>query len=195
MSETAPRRTVVAITGASGGAFAVEFLRRCPGETFVILSRWGAESLRLETGFTPDDLAPLVTRIFPDDDLAAALSSGSNAWDAYVIVPCSVTTLSKIACGFGDTLVTRVAQVALKERRRFVVAVRETPLSSIHLQHMLTLSQAGATIMPVCPPFYRGMTDLGDVTAGYAAKLLGAIGVHGEGGWRAGELAPPADFE
>lgn len=195
MSDVKPRRTVVAITGASGGAFAVEFLRHCPGEKFVILSRWGAESLRLETGLTPEDLAPFVTRIFPDDDLAAALSSGSNAWDAYVIVPCSVTTLSKIACGFGDTLITRVAQVALKERRRMVIAVRETPLSAIHLQHMLTLSHAGATIMPVCPPFYRGMTELDDVTAGFAVKLLAAIGVSDASGWRAGELAPVADLE
>lgn len=189
------RRTVVAITGASGGAFAVEFLKRCPGEKYVVLSKWGAESLRLETGLTPDELAPFVTRLFPDDDLSAALSSGSNPWDAYVIVPCSITTLSRIACGFGDTLVTRIAQVALKERRRFVVAVRETPLSSIHLQHMLTLAQAGATVMPVCPPFYRGMQSLDDVTAGYAAKLLSAIGVHDGDGWRAGDLAPAADFE
>lgn len=195
MSEDAKRRTIVAITGASGGAFAVEFLKRCPGEKFVVLSRWGAESLRLETGLGAPDLAPFVTRIFPNDDLAAALSSGSNAWDAYVIVPCSVTTLSKIACGFGDTLITRIAQVALKERRQMVIAVRETPLSSIHLQHMLTLAHAGATIMPVCPPFYRGMTELGDVTAGFAAKLLGAIGVRDAGGWRAGDLAPAADFE
>ncbi len=186
---------MVGITGASGGAFAVEFLKRCPGEKFVVVSKWGAESLRLETGLTLDDLAPFATRIFGDDDLSAALSSGSNAWDAYVIVPCSITTLSRIACGFGDTLISRIAQVALKERRRFVVAVRETPLSAIHLQHMLTLSQAGATVMPVCPPFYRDMRGLDDVTGGFAAKLLGAIGVHEGDGWRAADLAPAADFE
>jgi 4-hydroxy-3-polyprenylbenzoate decarboxylase len=186
-------RTVVALTGASGAAYGVEFLKRCPGEKYVILSRWGREALRLELGLTPEDLAPHVTRFFDDDDLAAALSSGSNPWDAYVVVPCSVTTLARIACGLGDTLITRTAQVAMKERRRLVLAVRETPLTTIALQHMLTLSREGVVIAPAAPPFYQGVRTVDDLVGGYVNKLLRLIGAEPGGGWRAEEMTETAE--
>ena len=147
-------RTVVAITGASGSAIAVEFLRRCPGEKYLVLSRWGKAVLQQETGLTSDDLAPLVKKIFSGDDLNAPFASGSISFEQYVIVPCSLTTLGRIANGIGENLVARIAEVALKENRPMLLGLRESPLSAIALENALKLSRLGVTIMPLCPPFY-----------------------------------------
>src|SRR3989344_5457099 len=126
-------RIVVGITGASGAIFGVEFLRRCPAEKHLILTKWGRYTLKEETGLTEHHLAEHVKKTFSDDDLAAPFSSGATPFDAMIILPCSASTMSKIACGIGDTLITRAAAVALKERRKLIVGLRETPLSTIHL--------------------------------------------------------------
>src|SRR5207302_7569059 len=123
-------------------------------EKFVILTRWGRSLLKSEAHVSPDDLAPYAKRIYATEDMSSALASGSNPFDAMVVLPCSVATLGKIANGISDTLLTRAAEVALKERRTLLLAVRETPLSSIALENALKLSQAGAIIMPISPPFY-----------------------------------------
>src|ERR1019366_5090081 len=105
---------------------------RCPAEEkFVILTRWGRNLLKTETDLTPDDLSPFVQKVYATEDLSAPFASGSNPFDALVIMPCSVSTLAKIANGISDTLLTRTAEVALKERRKVILAVRESPLSSI----------------------------------------------------------------
>src|SRR5712691_4317235 len=122
-------RYLIGMTGASGAIYAVDFVRRCPGEKYLVLSDWARQVLHSETGLKPSDLEPHVKKIYQDGDLAAPFASGSNAHDALVIVPCSVSTLAKIAAGIADTLITRAAQVALKERRRMVACLRETPLS------------------------------------------------------------------
>src|SRR5207249_4899775 len=109
----ARRRYLIGMTGASGSAFGVDLIRRCPGEKYLVLSDWARHVLQTETGLTPSALEPFVKRIFADSDLAAPFSSGSNRHDALVIVPCSVSTLAKIAAGIADTLITRAAQVAL----------------------------------------------------------------------------------
>src|SRR5207247_1837912 len=119
-------RYLIGMTGASGSLFGVDFVRRCPGEKFLVLSSWARQVLCTETGLKPADLEPHVKRVFQDTDLAAPFSSGSNRHDAYVIVPCSASTLAKIAVGIADTLITRAAQVAIKERMRMVVCLRET---------------------------------------------------------------------
>ena len=121
-------KVVVGMTGASGAIFAVDFLKRCPGSKYLIASKWARAVLHTELGFREGDLDPYIVRRFSDDDLSAPIASGSNAFDAVVILPCSVSTAAKIAAGIGDTLITRTAQVALKERRRLVLAIRETPL-------------------------------------------------------------------
>src|SRR5206468_441134 len=141
--DTDVARYLVGMTGASGAAFGVDFLKRCPGEKYLVLTDWARQVLQAETGLKPSDLEPLVKRLFADRDLAAPFASGSNRYDALVIVPCSVSTLAKIAVGIGDTLLTRAAQVALKERIRMVVCVRETPLSSIALENALRLARRG----------------------------------------------------
>src|SRR5690349_12821091 len=130
-------RTIVGITGASGGAVAVEFLKRCPGEKYVIFSRWGKSVLFQETGETPESLAPFVDKIYSNEDMNAPFASGSVHFDQYVVMPCSVTTLGRIAQGIGENLIARVAEVALKENRRMLLGLRESPLSAIALENAL----------------------------------------------------------
>ena len=181
-------RYLIGMTGASGAAYGVDFVRRCPGEKYLVLSDWARQVLKTETGLKPSDLEAHVKRVFADNDLAAPFASGSNRYDAYVILPCSVSTLAKIAVGIADTLITRAAAVALKERMRLVVCVRETPLSSIALENALRLAREGATIMPVSPPWYREPKSLEDLVAAFSAKLLALLGEDAGPGWRGAEL-------
>ncbi|MDZ4805079.1 MAG: UbiX family flavin prenyltransferase [Candidatus Eisenbacteria bacterium] len=177
-------RILIGISGASGSTVGAAFVRRCPGDKYLVVSPWGWKNLEIEAGLGRADLEPHVKRIFEDDDLAAPPSSGSNAFDATVIVPTSLSTLAKIAAGLADTLITRMAQVALKERRKLVLCLRETPLSSIALENALKLSRDGVMIMPVCPPFYRNPESVDEMVNGYVDKVLMAIGAGATPGWR-----------
>lgn len=177
-------RIIVGMTGASGAIFGVEFLRRCPAEKFLILTKWGRYVLKEETGFTEHHLAEHVKRSFSDDDLSGPFASGSNPFDALVIVPCSVSTMAKIACGLGDTLLTRAAQVALKERRKLIICLRETPLSTISLEQAHKLSQAGAIVMPICPPFYHRPQTIGQMVEQFTDKVLSLLGVETALAWK-----------
>ena len=177
-------RTIVGFTGASGVAYGVDFLRRCPGDKYLIASKWGKRVLQEELGLKAEELRPWVNDIYNDSDLGAPFSSGSNHFDTLVIVPCSISTLAKIANGIADTLITRIAQVALKERRRLVIALRETPLSSIALENALKLSREGAVIMPISPPHYLNAENINDLIEGYVDKILNVIGVSTGNGWR-----------
>jgi 4-hydroxy-3-polyprenylbenzoate decarboxylase len=181
-------RYLIGMTGASGAAYGVDFVRRCPGEKYLVLSDWARQVLKTETGLKPSDLEPHVRKVFADSDLAAPFASGSNRYDAYVILPCSVSTLAKIAVGIADTLITRAAAVALKERLRVIVCVRETPLSSIALENALRLAREGVTIMPVSPPWYGEPKSLEDLVAAFSAKLLSLLGEDAGPGWREAEL-------
>ncbi len=183
MSDRGPR-IVIGLSGASGSLVGASFVRRCPGEKFLVISEWGAKNLMIEAGLTPDDLTPHVKRTFADNDLAAPFSSGSNPFDAYVIIPCSLSTLAKIAAGMADTLITRTAQVAMKERRKMVICLRETPLSSVALENALKLSREGVMVMPVCPPFYKDPKSMQDLIDGYCDKVIMAIGAGNVKGWR-----------
>ncbi len=181
-------RYLIAMTGASGAAYGVDLVKRCPGEKFLILSDWARHVLADETGLKPADLEPHVKKLFRDSDLAAPFSSGSNRHDAMVVLPCSVSTLAKIATGIADTLITRSAAVALKERMRLILCVRETPLSGIALENMLRLSREGAVIMPVSPPWYQHPADLTRLVSGFTDKVLRLLGEPAGEGWREGEL-------
>jgi 4-hydroxy-3-polyprenylbenzoate decarboxylase len=182
------KRYLIGMTGASGSAFGVDFVKRCPGEKYLVLSDWARQVMHTETGLKPSDLEPHVKKMYADSDLAAPFSSGSNRHDGFVIVPCSVSTMAKIACGIADTLITRAAAVALKERMRMVIAVRETPLSSIALENALKLSREGVVIMPVSPPMYRNPTGLTQLVEGFTDKLLRVLGEDVGAGWRDAEL-------
>lgn len=182
-------RLVLGISGASGAAYAVEFLKRCPAEEkYVILTRWGRNLLKTEAQLGPEDLAPFAKKVYSTEDLSAPFASGSNPFDALVIMPCSVSTLAKIANGISDTLLTRTAEVALKERRKVILAVRETPLSSIALENALKLSREGVIIMPISPPFYTLPKTLDDLVVSFADKVIGTLGFPVPAGWRSAEL-------
>ncbi len=182
-------RVVLGISGASGAAYAVEFLKRCPAdEKFVILTRWGRSLLKSETHISPEELAPLAKKVYATDDMSSPLASGSNPFDAMVILPCSVGTLGKIANGICDTLLTRVAEVALKERRKLILCVRETPLSTVALANAHKLSSDGVIIMPVSPPFYMSPKTLEDLVSSFADKVIGTLGLPVAAGWRSSEL-------
>jgi 4-hydroxy-3-polyprenylbenzoate decarboxylase len=176
------------MTGASGIVHGVDFVKRCPGEKYLVLSDWARQVLHSECGLKPSDLEKHVKRVFSDGDLAAPFSSGSNRYDAFVVVPCSVSTLAKMSAGIADTLITRAAQVALKERMRTLLCVRETPLSAIALENALRLAREGAVIVPISPPWYRNPKSIEELVGGFTDKLLGLLGECPGAGWRAEEL-------
>ncbi len=181
-------RIVVGITGSSGAIFADDFLRQSKSEKYLIVSKWGKVLLKDELGVGEKDLLPFVKRQFSDDDLTAPFASGSNPFDALIILPCSTSTLGKIASGIGDTLITRAAQVALKERFRLLLCIRETPLSTIALEQSANLSRAGAMIVPISPPLYFVPKSVHEYVTGFTDKLLALIGEKKPKGWRAEEL-------
>jgi 4-hydroxy-3-polyprenylbenzoate decarboxylase len=185
-------RIVLGMTGASGSIYGVEFLRRAQEqdtETFLVVSRWGRSVLHQETGLTVENLSTLAKKVFSNDDMNAPFASGSNAFDAMVILPCSAATMAKIAHGVGDNLITRAAEVALKERRKLIICLRETPLSTIDLENAHKLSVAGAIIMPAAPPFYQKPQSLPDLVAAFVEKVRGVAGLPVVAGWRSSELA------
>jgi 4-hydroxy-3-polyprenylbenzoate decarboxylase len=178
---TAPRRLIVAITGATGTVFGVrllEMLQETDVETHLIMSRWAARTLVLETSYTVEQVEALATRVYPLTDQGAAVSSGSFLTLGMVVVPCSMRTLAAIAHGLGDNLIHRAADVILKERRKLVLAVREAPLSDIHLENMLKLSRMGVVICPPMPAFYNKPQSVDDLVNYTAARLLDQLGIH-----------------
>ena len=181
-------RIAVGITGSSGAIFAVEFLKQCTADKYLVVSKWGKVLLKDEMKMSEKDLLPYVKRQFQNDDLSAPLASGSNRIDAYVILPCSTSTLGKIASGIGDTLITRTAQVALKERSKLVLCVRETPLATNTLEQCAQLSRDGAIIMPISPPLYFVPETVEEYVNGFVDKLLGVVGLRASRGWRGEEL-------
>jgi 4-hydroxy-3-polyprenylbenzoate decarboxylase len=181
-------RIVIGITGSSGVIYAREFIKRCDADKYLIVSKWGKILLKDELGISVKELLPDVKKEFSDDDLTAPIASGSNDIDAVVILPCSTSTLGKIASGIGDTLITRSAQVALKERFKLVLCVRETPLSTISLEQCATLSRAGAIIMPISPPMYHVPKSVDEFVQAFVEKVLGVVGIRQSKGWRAEEL-------
>jgi flavin prenyltransferase len=182
-------KIVVGITGSSGAIYARDFLAKCPPKKYLVVSGWGKVLLRDELGIGEKDLLPFVEKSFSDDDLTAPPASGSNRFDAMVIVPASTSTIGKIASGIGDTLITRSAQVCLKERIPLIIAVRETPLSTLTLEQCARLSGYGAVIMPISPPMYFTPSTVDAFVGAFTDKLLGQIGVRNTPGWRAEEFS------
>ena len=147
------------MTGATGTIIAVRILQMLQDtdvETHLVMSKWAVRTLLHETSYRPEDVEQLATRVYASGDQGAAISSGSFVTDGMIVVPCSMRTLGAIAHGFGDHLIHRAADVILKERRRLVLAVRETPFNDIHLENMLKLSRMGAMSARRCPPSTHG---------------------------------------
>lgn len=172
------KRIVVAITGASGAILGIRLLEELSCreiETHLVISKWAEHTIELETDYTIEQVKALAGVYHPSDDLAASISSGSFHTDGMVIIPCSMKTLSAIACGFSYNLITRAADVMLKEHRRLIIVPRETPLSVIHLQNMYSLSKIGAVILPPCIGFYTKPKTLSDVINHLVGKILDAL--------------------
>ncbi|MBM2840553.1 MAG: 3-octaprenyl-4-hydroxybenzoate carboxy-lyase [Bacteroidetes bacterium] len=181
-------KIVVGITGSSGAVYALDFLKKCEADKYLIVSSWGKVLLHDELNMGEKDLKPFVKRSFSDDDLTAPMASGSNHFDAFVIIPASTSTIGKIASGLGDTLITRTAQVCLKERYKLIICVRETPMSTLSLEQCAKLSSYGAVIMPISPPLYFVPKSVDEYIGAFTDKVLGQLGIRSGKGWRAEEL-------
>lgn len=170
------KRLVVGISGASGVVYGVrllEVLRSVPDvETHLILSKGAVVTLGLETDRTAEEVAALADVVHDHADLAAPVSSGSFRVCGMAVVPCSMKSLAQIALSLGDNLLSRAADVTLKERRKLVVVPRETPLHLGHLRHMTALAEMGAVILPPAPSFYHGPKTLMDVVDQTVGKVL-----------------------
>ena len=190
-STTPPRRVIVGITGASGTIFGVrllERLREAEIETHLVMSQWGARTLVHETSYTVQQVQELASERYAIGDVGSAIASGSFLTLGMVIVPCSMRTLGAIAQGVGDNLIHRAADVVLKERRRLVLAVRESPLTEIHLNNMLTLARMGVSICPPTPAFYNHPQSIDEMVSYSVTRLIDQLGIHlGAERW-AGEM-------
>jgi len=175
------RSIVVAITGASGTPYAIRLLEAlAPRDDIhvdLVLSRTGAKLVSFEAKDDLERVHSLAERVWDNDDFFAPVASGSHRFAGMVVIPASMKHVGLMAHGIGDDLIARTADVCLKERRTLVLVPRETPLSSIHLRNLLTLSEAGAHIVPAMPGFYTHPKTLDDVVAHVAGKALDAMGI------------------
>jgi 4-hydroxy-3-polyprenylbenzoate decarboxylase len=176
---TTKKRVVVGITGASGAVYgltALKALRAAGVETHLVVSRSAQITMAHETEVRPSDLASLADVLYRVDDIGAAISSGSFRTEGMIIAPCSVRSLSEIATGVTSSLLTRAADVVLKERRKLILLVRETPFHLGHLRSMAQVTEMGAIVMPPVPAFYirpATLQDVVDHSVGRALDLLG----------------------
>lgn len=174
------KRIILAVSGASGSLYAASLIQglinRDDVDLHVIISDAARKVLAVETDLKPDALTRGATVHVPDD-IAAPPASGSWKHDGMIICPCSMASLSAVATGFGHTLIHRAADVTLKERRKLILVPRETPLSAIHLQNMLTATRAGAIILPACPGFYHRPATIADLTDQVAGKVLDQLDI------------------
>ncbi len=177
---TAGRRVVVGITGATGAVYAVRLLRRLRElgrETHLVASPAGVLSVHHELGLDRRALDQLADVAYASGDVGAAIASGSFAAEAMVVAPCSMKSLAAIAHGLSDNLLTRAADVTLKERRRLVLMVRETPLNLAHLRNMTAATEMGAIVFPPLPAFYHRPASLDDVIDDTVERALALLGV------------------
>ncbi len=178
------KRIVIGISGASGAVYGLRLLERLSTapdvETHLVVTRPGEKTLHQETGRTLAELRPLVAETHSVERIGATIASGSFIFDAMAVVPCSVHTMSAIACGLASNLLTRAADVALKERRRLVLVVRETPLHLGHLRTMATLAEMGAVIAPPMPAFYSLPESIDDIVNQQVGRVLDLLGIEGD---------------
>jgi flavin prenyltransferase len=175
------KRIVVAISGASGACYGVrllEALRAAPGiESHLVVSPAGWRNLRQELAMTAGDLKPLADHVHDIGDIGASIASGSFRAVGMAVAPCSMRTLAAIAHGLGDNLITRAADVMLKERRRLVLLVRETPLHLGHLRNMVAVTEMGGIVCPPVPAFYLRPKTVQDIVDQAVARALDLLEV------------------
>jgi 4-hydroxy-3-polyprenylbenzoate decarboxylase len=180
MSSKTPRRLVVGISGASGAIYGVrmlELLKKTDIETHLVMSKSAEMTIVYETDYKPKDIRALATVSHPMADIGASISSGSFPTMGMVVVPCSIRTMSEIATGVTSSLLSRAADVVLKEKRRLVLAVRETPLHGGHLRTLTTLADIGAIVAPIVPAFYNRPKTVDDIINHTVGRLLDLFGI------------------
>jgi flavin prenyltransferase len=189
-------RLIVAITGGSGVIYGIkmlEILKDLELESHLVISKWGDRNIKIETDKTIEYVKSLATKCYDNDNMAAAISSGSFKTDGMAIVPCSMKTLSSIASGYDDSLISRSAGVCIKESRRLVIVPRETPLSKIHLENMIKLVEIGVIILPAMPGFYHRPKSIDDLITHIVGKILDQFGIEHNIFRRWGEAANNSD--
>jgi 4-hydroxy-3-polyprenylbenzoate decarboxylase len=182
----------VGVTGASGAVYAQTILRLLHADprvarVFLVTSEAGLRLLAMELGIVSADGKKLPSLLvgasarkveyLPNKDIGASIASGSAIVDGMVVIPCSAGALGSIAAGVADDLLTRAADVCLKERRPLVLCLRETPLNRVHLENMLRVHDAGATVMPAMPAFYYGPKSIGDIVEQFTCRVLAQLGL------------------
>jgi 4-hydroxy-3-polyprenylbenzoate decarboxylase len=175
-------RVVVGVTGATGALYAVrllERLRRAGCETHLVVTSAGLINVHHELGLDRHELEALADVSYSPADVGAAIASGAFAAAAMVVAPCSMKSLAAIANGLSDNLLTRAADVALKERRRLVLMVRETPLNLAHLRNMTSVTEMGAIVFPPLPAFYHRPTTIDEIVDDTVERVVALLGVAG----------------
>ena len=174
---------LIAITGASGAQIAVrllEILKEKGIKVELIISKIAEVIINTETEYTVSDIRKLATENYDFNDLTAAPASGSYKFDAMVIVPCTMKTLAAIANGFADNLITRAADVAIKEKRKLILVVRESPFSAIHLENMLKLARLGVVIAPPIPSYYIKPESVEELIEHSVGRILDQLGIESD---------------
>ena len=175
-------KIIVAITAASGAIYARQLLEcliaSAQVEQIALIHSTNAEAVAQVEGVTLPESSKIIR--YANDNLFASVASGSAEWDAMVIVPSSVGTMSRVATGVSQTLIERAADVMLKERRRLILVVRETPLSLIHLRNMVTLTEAGAIVLPASPSFYSNPKTIEEACNSVTERILSLLGITGQ---------------
>ena len=173
-------KLVVGITGASGSIYAlrlIEVLRQAGHEVHAVVTDSGWQVLDYECGVSREDLVKRVAVLYDNDNVGAAIASGSFRADAMVVLPCSMKTAASIAHSMSDNLLTRAADVMLKEGRKLILVPRETPMHAIHLENLLKLAQLGVRIMPAAPRFYHRPQTIEDLVDMLVGKICDQLGI------------------
>ncbi|MGO4889880.1 UbiX family flavin prenyltransferase [Anaerobacillus sp. MEB173] len=174
------KKIVVGISGASGAIYGIrtlEVLKELGIESHAIISNAAVQTIHYETSYKVEDVLKLATRTYDQRDIGAAISSGSFKVDGMIVAPCSIKTLSAVANSYNDELITRAADVQLKERRKLILIVRETPFNLSHLQHMTLITQMGGVILPPVPSFYHKPKTIDDIVNQTVGKALDQFGI------------------
>jgi 4-hydroxy-3-polyprenylbenzoate decarboxylase len=180
LTSAVPARVVVGITGATGAVYAVRLLERLKAagrETHLVASPAGVLNAHHELGLDRKALEALAHTAYSPADVGAAIASGSFSTDAMVVTPCSMKTLAAIAHGLSDNLLSRAADVTLKERRRLILMVRETPFNLAHLRNMTAVTEMGGIIFPPLPTFYHRPTSIDELVNDTVERVLALLGV------------------
>jgi 4-hydroxy-3-polyprenylbenzoate decarboxylase len=181
MADSRPRRIVVAITGATGAVYGVQLLERLraiPGvETHLVISDAATLTLHQEVGLQRRDVEALAHVVHRNREIGASIASGSFQTDGMVIAPCSMKTLAAVAHGLSDNLIARAADVILKERRRLVLMVRETPFNLAHLRNMTAVTEMGGIVFPPLPSFYNHPNSIAEMVDHTVARVIDLLGI------------------